>query len=333
MVLFLIAAKAGNRSADSDHPYGHGRIETAATILIGMFIAIIGIGLGYDAGRRLIHHAPHHQPTIWVIMTAVIAIIINFAIYKYLLRLSEKINSPLLLGNANHHKSDIYVSGVVLISVVASFLGLPIIDHVATIIIALMIIKMGGMMIYDCIRELIDTAVDPKTLHQIHSAINQTEGVLSIHQCRTRTYAGKIMIDVHVIVADELTVSEGHYIGDRVEFSLKNNVQNVTDVIVHIDTEDDEHYETAGLPSRSEVVPEIEANINDPELWEQIKMVQLHYRQNKLDVDLYLPLSLIDKKHSARKLRTGFCLLLVRLVILIMLRCFIPNLIYLDFLP
>jgi cation diffusion facilitator family transporter len=297
-VFVLVAAKAGKQSADASHPYGHGRIETAATIIIGIFLGIIGFTLGLEAAKNLLHHKPHLVPGNLVIVTALFAIIVNYLIYVYLLRLSKQIHSPLLLGNANHHKTDIYVSVAVLISVCASKIGLPILDHVVTIIIALMIIKMGSMMIYECFRELIDTAVDAVTLQNIHNCITKTEGVKSLHQCRTRTITGKILLDVHVIVADNLSVSEGHYIGDKVIYILKNNIPNVMDVIVHIDTEDDEHYETATMPSRAEILPQIANKINDQELWQQLQDIKLHYKHKKIQIDLYFPLSVLKNNTS-----------------------------------
>lgn len=290
-VFVLIAAKAGNQDADEDHPYGHGRIETAATILIGMILGIIGFALGAEAVKRLIDGASNQTPTIPVIIVAVIAIIINYFLYRYLVKVSKNINSPLVLGNANHHKSDIYVSIVVLISVIASRLGWPILDDIATIIIALMIVKMGAVMIYDCIRELIDTAVEPAVLKQITKCVKSTEGVVSIHECRTRTIAGKILLDIHVIVDDSLTVSEGHYIGDRVACRLKQEVEHVTDVIVHIDAEDDEHIATGLLPSRKELMPQLEAACPNNQLWQSVQTIRLHYLDNKISAELYLPLA------------------------------------------
>jgi cation diffusion facilitator family transporter len=292
-VFVLVAAKAGKQSADASHPYGHGRIETAATIIIGIFLGIIGFTLGLEAAKNLLHHNQHLVPGTLVIVTALFAIIVNYVIYIYLLRLSKQIHSPLLLGNANHHKTDIYVSVAVLVSVCASRIGLPILDHVITIIIALMIIKMGIMMIYDCFRELVDTAVDAATLQEIHDCITKTEGVKSLHQCRTRTITGKILLDVHVIVDDNLSVSEGHYIGDKVIYIIKSKIPNVMDVIVHIDTEDDEHHETANMPTRSEIMPQIESKINNEELWQQLQEVKLHYIQKKIQIELYFPLSVL----------------------------------------
>ena len=296
--LILIAAKTGSKEADKNHPYGHGRIETASTIVVALVLIAVGAGLAIEAVNRIINQTNLRIPDAYVLVVAFITLIINQWLYRYLLKLSIKIRSELLKSNALHHQSDVYTSVVVLLSVAASIAGYPLIDSIGAIIIALMIIHMGGGIIFRAFRELVDTAVDDEKLEKIKSIISHTEGVKDLHQVRTRTIANDIFIDVHVLVDSYLSVSEGHFIGEQVEKNLINQLNDVQDVVVHIDPENDETvHPNRPLESRKNIIDSIQPYL-PPSLEHSDAYYQIHYLQGQIEVDLILPINGMKKNST-----------------------------------
>ena len=294
--LILIAAKTGSKTADKNHPYGHGRIETASTIVVALVLIAVGAGLAIEAVNRIINQTSPRIPDTYVLVVAFITLIINQWLYRYLLKLSIKIRSELLKSNALHHQSDVYTSIVVLLSVAASIAGYPLIDSIGAIIIALMIIHMGGGIIFRAFRELVDTAVDDEKLEKIKSIIGDTEGVKDLHQVRTRTIASDIFIDVHVLVDSHLSVSEGHFIGEQVEKNLIDQLHDVRDVVVHIDPENDETVlPNRPLESRKRIIASIQKYF-PPSLNHHDSYYQIHYLQGQIEIDIIIPIDCI--KHN-----------------------------------
>ena len=161
--LVYVAARASVQHPDQEHPYGHQRIETITTIVIGLILFAVAATLLDEAILRLIHHT-FQKPTMSVVIVAVISIVANEWLFHYSRSRGEKINSNLLISNAWHKRSDVYVSIIVLISVIGSILGWSWLDAIGAIIIAILIIKMAIAMIWQSVQELIDHGVDENTL-------------------------------------------------------------------------------------------------------------------------------------------------------------------------
>jgi len=238
-VLVLAASHWGSQEADQNHPYGHRRIETAASMLLALLLILVGFGIAYDGIIRLWEELPHELPNLYVFIAALVSVLLNEGLFHYTRHIGEKIQSSLLLANAWHHRSDAASSFVVLAGVGAALLGYYQFDFAAAAIVGLMIVRMGAMLAWSSVSELVDTAVEAEKLEQIHHTISNTSGVEAIHQLRTRSMGGEIFIDVHILVNPRLSVTEGHHIAQRVHFNLVEKVESVKDVIVHVDPEDD----------------------------------------------------------------------------------------------
>lgn len=287
--LVFIAARASVQHPDKEHPYGHQRIETIATIIIGLILFIVALGIGHDAIIR-IHHQDFLKPTWDVIIVAVISIIANEWLFHYSKKQGEKIRSNLLISNAWHKRSDVFVSIIVLLSVIGSKVGWHWLDAAGAIIIAILIIKMAAQMIWRSTQELIDHGVDEKTLIDIKKTINSVPGVCSIHQLRTRMHGQSILIDLHIIVDPFISVSEGHHIGEEVHLKLLKTIKNLNDVTVHIDPEDDETGRPSlHLPNRDTVKKLMEERWKNLPGYSAIKKMTLHYLEGYLYIEIYLP--------------------------------------------
>ncbi len=289
--LVLLAAKHGAQPADEDHPYGHARFETAATVVLGLILAIVAIGIAWDAVERTLQADELLKPTLLAVSIAAISLVSKEWLYHYTIRVARRIHSKLLEANAWHHRSDGISSAVVLIGIIGAMFGYPMLDAIAAFIVALMIGHIAWQLISSSVKELVDTAVDDETQSQITDLINNTDGVVSLHMLRTRLMGSNILIDAHLQVHPRLSVSEGHQIAETVEYSLKHQIENIQDVTIHIDPEDDEEAPLNNkLPLRHELLSQLEEKwAHFPES-QNIQDITLHYLDGKVEVDLLLPL-------------------------------------------
>jgi len=302
--LVLLAGHKASEAPDTEHPYGHGRFETVATLALGFLLLAVALGIAWDATSRLFAPLALLKPEPIALLAAVISILVKEALYWYTRHYGQRVRSDLLLANAWHHRSDAISSIVVLIGIGGTLAGLPYLDAVASVIVAFMIAKIAWDLGSEASRELVDTGLSPERLREISQVIRRSTGVRDVHMLRTRTLAGNAAADVHVLVDRDISVSEGHAISLVVEGRLKRAIDRLTDITVHIDPEDDESAPpTKGLPMRAEVLEELDA------AWQSIpeavtrKRVLLHYLDGAIAVDVFFPLRACPDEPTARQLR------------------------------
>ncbi|QRN05164.1 cation diffusion facilitator family transporter [Legionella sp. MW5194] len=302
-MMVLFASKYGSLGADTTHPYGHQRIETAATLLLALLLVLAGAGIAWDAVNELMHPDKAIPGKIALII-ALFSIFANELLFHYTRHVGKLIDSPLIIANAWHHRSDAASSVVVALGLVGSLGGLTYLDAVAAIIVGLMIIKMGMAYGWNSVKELVDTAVDAEMLAKIEKNIQHVNGVKKIHQLRSRLMGGDIFIDVHVLVDPFISVSEGHYIAQHVHHALMKQLTRVKDVTVHIDPEDDE-ISCPSLHLRNR--RQLEKEILNP--WQRaypgIKDWTLHYLDGRLIIDLMVDKTNLDQATLSDTLRAA----------------------------
>lgn len=282
--MVLIASKYGSLDADDNHPYGHQRIETAATFLLSLVLILAGLAIAWDSLYELIH-GRITMPQWLALPIVCISILSNELLFHYTLHTGKRINSKLITANAWHHRSDAASSLVVLLGLIGSMAGFVFLDVVAAFIVAMMIVKMGWSYGWNSIKELVDTGIDSELLTQIDHVIKNVEGVKKIHQLRSRFMGDDVLIDVHILVSPKISVSEGHYIAQHVHHALTDKIDSVKDVTVHVDPEDDEIYSPSlHLPNRKVIHEQLlhEVQINFP----QILFWNVHYLEGKIGIDI-----------------------------------------------
>ena len=300
--IVLYAAKHSHKAADEDHPYGHGRIETLATVALGTMLIIIATSIAYDSLMRLNNPNELLAPGLLALFVAIISVISKEWIYRYTMAAARRLRSEMLMANAWHSRSDAISSIVVVIGIAGAIYGYPYLDAVAAVVVAVMIAKIGFDLVRSSSKELIDTALDPKEVEMIRSHIFDVDGVRAAHMLRSRKSAGNAFIDVHIQVDPRLSVSEGHQIGESVRRHLIKTVEIVSDVTVHIDPENDESESTCdNLPSRDIVLDELK------QCWQQlpttaIEAITLHYLSGEIYVELDLPIEILQNTHDAKAL-------------------------------
>lgn len=298
----IIAIKLGSRESDYEHPYGHRRFETVATVSLGLGLIVVAGGIVWDAFNRLSEPEKLLLPSQETLGIAIVSILANEWLFHYTRRVGNITRSKLLLANAWHHRSDAFSSVVVLFGVVAVFMGYPFADAVAAIIVAIMIMKIGASLVLESVNELVDSALPERYVREIRRVIKQTQGVQSIHLLRTRHMGEDAYIDAHVVVDSRISVSEGHMIGDRVRDKLKTKFNDIIDVLVHIDSEDDEfNQQTQKLLSRQQVKEYLEQYL--AKFTHSVDKFRIHYLNGLIEVEVILPYDLFKQPEQIEGLK------------------------------
>jgi len=284
--LVLFANRHGNRHADEKHPYGHARIETAATLILGVALAALGVGLLIAAGMRLQHPEniqPVHPLTFWI---ALIALGAKEGMFRYMLAVAKRVRSQMLVANAWHARSDAASSLVVLIGIGGNLMGYTFLDLVAAAVVGMIIAHMGGKFALEALAELVDTALSEEEVNAIRASLLATPGVRDLHELRTRKMADNALVDAHIVVDPKISVSEGHYIAESARQAVLKQ-HNVLDVMVHIDPEDDLVTKSnAHLPSRDILLRHLEQRLGGALPFGSRAV--LHYLDGKVEAELFL---------------------------------------------
>ncbi|MFQ3788677.1 cation diffusion facilitator family transporter [Halomonas sp. A29] len=288
----LAATHYGRQAPDQDHHYGHGRIETLATLLLGSVLIFVAGAIAWSSLQRLFAGTQIAAPGVWAMLLAVVALLAKEALFHYTMRIARRVKSKLLEANAWHSRSDVLSTAVVLVALMGAQFGIGWLDAVAAVIVGLLVGKVGWDLLWESARELVDTALPADAQQQMHEVACTVPGVESVHDLRTRQSAGWAMVDLHIVVGPMVSVSEAHEIGNEVSRRLRGSFPALTDVTFHIDPEDDagegDPSRFPGLPLRPEVVAALDARWNHHPVWRNLTDLQLHYLDGKVSVSLII---------------------------------------------
>jgi len=284
--LVLIASHHSKNPADAGHPYGHGRVETAVSFVLGAILVLTGGAIMVAAAMKLqnLENMPAVAPlALWV---AVISLFAKEGLFRYMLHVGERLRSPMLIANAWHARSDAASSLVVAIGIGANLLGFIYADSVAAIIVGFMIARMGIVFAWDAFQELIDAGLSIEEVDSIRQTLIDTPGVENLHELRTRRMAHRALVDAHILVDSRISVSEGHSIAEGARRRVLQSHPAVSDVLVHVDPEDDlDHDNNAQrMPARAklllQLLPILEG-LPPPQ------RTVLHYIGGKVEAEVY----------------------------------------------
>ncbi len=230
----LFASHHSKKGADEDHPYGHQRFETAASLVLGLLLLGVGIGMLWSAAGKL--EAPEtiaevHVVALWVAIGALIA---KETLFRYMLAVAKRVKSGMLVANAWHARSDAASSLVVAIGIAGNLLGYPMFDPIAALIVGFMVGRMGWSFAWDALHDLMDRAVDDAEVKAISQTLVETPGVRGLHDLKTRKMGDMIVVDAHIEVDAAITVEAGHDIA----VAARNRVlqrHRVLNLMTHVD--------------------------------------------------------------------------------------------------
>ncbi|MDP2134778.1 MAG: cation diffusion facilitator family transporter [Sulfuritalea sp.] len=289
----LFANRKGAEAADADHPYGHGRFETAASLVLGLLLAGTGIGILIAAAGRLQDIGSAPPVGVAAMWAAMFTLAAKEGLFRYMLKTAERLRSPMLVANAWHARADALSSLVVAVGIAGALLGFTFADAVAAIIVGAMIVRAGFRFAWAAIRELIDTGLSAEEVAAIRSTIASTPGVLGLHELRTRRMAHQVLVDAHVQVNPRISVSEGHRIAESARQRVLGSHPEVLDVLVHVDAENDLLGNAAvELPERAVLLAHLrELLAADPPEFER---TTLHYLGSRVEAEVFLPPGFAD---------------------------------------
>lgn len=289
----LYANRKGAEAADADHPYGHGRYETAASLVLGLLLAATGVGILISAAGRLSNVDSLPPVGVAAMWAALFTLAAKEGLFRYMLDTAERLRSPMLVANAWHARADALSSLVVAAGVGGALLGLNFADAVAAIIVGAMIVRAGLRFAWQALRELIDTGLSAEELAAIRQTVTATPGVLGLHELRTRHMAYQVLVDAHVQVDPRISVSEGHWIAETARNRVLDSHPEVLDVLVHVDAENDiSGNASLQLPARATLLAHLR-DILGCELPE-FKHTLLHYLGSRVEADVFLPVNFDD---------------------------------------
>jgi cation diffusion facilitator family transporter len=285
----LYANRKGAEAADADHPYGHGRYETAASLVLGMLLAATGTGILLAAAERLSNIGNLPPVGIMALWAALVTLIAKEGLFRYMLAIAESLRSPMLVANAWHARADALSSLVVAAGIGGALLGFTFADAVAAIVVGAMIVRAGLRFAWEAMQELMDAGLAPEEVAAIRQTIEGTPGVVDLHDLRTRRMAHQVLVDAHVQVNPRISVSEGHRIAEQSRKRVLAGHEDVLDVLVHIDAEDDllPPADVVTLPDRAELLRHLDDLLGETLPGGQ--RVVFHYLGNRVEAEVFLP--------------------------------------------
>lgn len=299
-VVVIFSFQIGRIPKDEGHPYGHGRAETIGATIIGAAIVLVGFGMVSEVWRIIVS-GTNKDPKSVTAFVAVISIIVKETLYHYTKAIGEKLHSPIIIANAWDQRSDALSSGAAFIGIVLAMNGYPVMDTLAAGVVGLMILKVGYSVLKNSIHDLMDSALDETQIQKVENVIRASPGVIELHDLRTRKIGGKILIDVHVLVDSEISVTEGHNIAETVRRELIRSFDNVQDALVHIDPEDDSGMDQIYRTTREELKRRTDSVIAATNGLVNSGKMRVHYLNGKNIIEVFV---CMEKKRTVEEVQT-----------------------------
>jgi len=237
--VLIAGVKIGSKPIDSDHPYGHGKYETLAALIISVALFIVAMGIFYGGARRIIDFCRgtfFYEPSQLVLWTAVGSFIVKEIMYRYTVSAAVLIDSPAMAANAWHHRSDAFSSLVVVAGVIPSMIwgaSFGIADPAAAILVGLMILRLACKMIKSPMNEFLESGLSRDKVEKIRQLCLQVDGVKNPHDIKTRKIGFRTAVDLHIDIAPDTPFTEVHGRTEEIERLLRGYFGPDTIVNVH----------------------------------------------------------------------------------------------------
>lgn len=235
----LIANKKSHKKPDEDHPYGHFRYENGASLILGVILLIVGVGMIWSAAQKMLHPELIQDVHVIALIAALISLVAKEGLFRYMLCVAKRVNSSMLVANAWHARSDAASSLVVAIGIIASLCGYKIFDPIAALIVGTFVFRMGYKFTNQSMQDLMDKGADEETLQEIRAVLEDIDGIEGFHDLKTRKSGDFYLVDIHIEMDSNMSILAGHEIAVRVRDKLMENPL-ILNVMTHIDPYDKE---------------------------------------------------------------------------------------------
>lgn len=234
-LVVIIGVYISRKKPDRKHQYGHERYECLAAIILSFILCLTGIYIGYTGINSLINkNYNQYDITLVALVAAIISIVVKEWMYHYTIKAAKKINCSALKADAWHHRSDALSSVGALIGIVGSMLGFKFLDPIASLIIALCIIKAAFDIMKDSFDKMMDVSVDEKLENSIRTIVTEEKGVLRIDDLKTRLFANRIYIDLEIAVDGDQSLNDAHMIAEKIHDKIEDKIKECKHCMVHV---------------------------------------------------------------------------------------------------
>ena len=224
------------RPPDKTHPYGHGKAEPIAAIVVALGVLAAAIGLAIESVREIL--TPHHGPAPFTLAILVVVIVVKETLFRYVNRVGQNVESTAVQTDAWHHRSDALTSAAAFIGISVALIGgerWQSADDWAALFACAVIAANGTRLLLPAFQELMDTAPGGKIVRAICAVASSVPGVVEVEKCRARKMGLDFYVDLHAQVDGNISVHEGHEIAHRVKAAIQQSNPRVADVLVHIE--------------------------------------------------------------------------------------------------
>ena len=235
-IIAFLGVKLSEKQADESHPYGHERFECVASMVLGVILGVTGVGIGYTGVRNIFSGDFRNlqTPTVLPLVAAIVSIVAKEIMYRYTMHYAKMMNSAAFEADAWHHRSDAFSSIGSLIGIVGARLGLPVMDPIASVVIAAFILKVAYEIIRDALDQMMDSTAGADYEEKLTHFIEGSEGVEGIDLLHTRKFSSRIYVDVEIAVDRNSSLIAAHEIAERVHDGIEENFPEVKHVMVHV---------------------------------------------------------------------------------------------------
>ncbi len=244
-IVVIVFVKISAKGRDKDHDYGHGKFETFATLIISLMLIVVAVNLmsgGINKIRQILDGGEVSSPGMIALWAAVASIVLKEILYRYTIIQGKALNSPMMIANAWHHRSDAFSSVGSLLGISgAIFLGdkFVILDPITGCVISIFILVMAVKMSVPAIKELLDVSLPDDVEEKIEATAKSVKGVVDLHELKTRREGPGIIMEGHLVLDSEISLKEAHDISKKVEESLRKEFGTETQISLHLEPEDD----------------------------------------------------------------------------------------------
>lgn len=240
-IVVLLFVRISAKPKDEDHDYGHGKYETLATVVIGVALAAVAIGILVDSAERIaqvLRGENIARPGIVALVAAAVSIVAKEALYWYTMLTAKRVDSPALKANAWHHRSDAFSSIGTLIGIGGAYFlseQWRVLDPIAAIVVGALIIKVAYDLVMPGLNELLERSLPKEQEDEIVALVLADKRLSDVHNLKTRRIGAGIAVELHVRVRGDMSVTESHAITRDVEQRLRRQYGDRTQVIIHIE--------------------------------------------------------------------------------------------------
>lgn len=233
-IITAIGFRIGLKPPDSEHPYGHGRAEPLVGLVIVVFLVIVAYEIISEAYRKLLLMGSLAPPDWTAALMAIVGILVNIVITRYMMKVGKEINSPAIIADAHHQKVDIFSCAAIVVGVVGSNLGILILDPLIAVLIAILVLKIAFNIGRENIDNLMGKVPSKDLIVDITNAGMSVKGARGVHDIKVNYMGPNASVDLHIDVDPDLSLRNAHKIAHRVEKSVIDMVDIVSIVYVHV---------------------------------------------------------------------------------------------------